>query len=105
MVSAPEATDSIMSLPEPSWPAGKDWMSTRPEVFSFTCLAMRSTICTCGCVAGSISPQRSTIACALAIAGMNTAAPAAVEPWRKLRFVSFVIVVSLPCGRFSGSSS
>ena len=60
---------SIMSLPEPSWPFGKDWMSMRPPDCSFAAAAMRSTICTCGCVGGSISPQRITVSCARRIAG------------------------------------
>ena len=36
IVKLPAETASIMSLPEPSWPPGKLWISMRPEVFSVT---------------------------------------------------------------------
>ena len=75
-----------MSRPEPSWPFGKLWISMRPELFSFTSLAMRSIICTCGCVVGSSSPQRITV-CARAGRVMTAAAATAAVPAANLRRV------------------
>ena len=41
--SAPETTESIMSLPDPSYPLGKLWISIRPPDFSFAAAWAHST--------------------------------------------------------------
>ena len=90
---------SIMSLPEPSWPFGKDWMSMRPPDFSLAAAEMRSTICTWGCVGGSISPQRITVSWARRNAGAaRLAAPMAAVPARKRRRVVVLVMVCPPLG-------
>src|SRR6187455_179239 len=55
---APFATASIMSREPPSWPPGNDWITIRPPDFSFASAAMRSIICTDGCVPPTTSPHR-----------------------------------------------
>ncbi len=89
-----------MSLPEPSWPFGKSWMSIRPDVFSFTSFAILSAIRTCGCVGASSSPQRITVAWARSTVGIAT--PAAATPSISRRLSIVVLMASSLSGRSSG---
>ena len=70
---APLDAASMRSRDDPSWPAGKVWISTAPPVCSRTCLATRSIIATVGWFVGSTVAQRSVVA-ALAHRGMAPAA-------------------------------
>ena len=48
-------------------------MTMRPLDFAFTSAAMRSIICTDGCVPATTSPQRIVTCCAFATAGAASA--------------------------------
>jgi hypothetical protein len=81
---APLATASIMSRDPPSWPPGNDWMTIRPPDFSFASAAIRSIICTDGCVPPTTSPQRIVTCWAPAVVATQAAAIAnAIE----MRFI------------------
>jgi len=87
---APFATASIMSREPPSWPPGNDWITMRPPDFSFASAAIRSIICTDGCVPPTTSPQRIVTCCAWADAAPS-AAPTVIAVASIHRFIAFLL--------------
>src|SRR4051794_16301801 len=82
---APEDTLSIVSRDEPSWPAGKTWISSAPPLCCFASAAMRSIIWDSGWLPGSTVDQRSTCAAWPRPGRSEEAAkePAQANSWRR----------------------